>query len=85
MAKIQRLERAWEIIESDLTLGRVLAAGSFGTVYQAHWGHIEVAVKVLKYAIVDGDTDPMATDDFDREVTFMQGGVTLRWNALNGV
>ena len=40
-----RMRRAWEIEESDLRLKKQLASGSFGEVWSAEWGHIDVAVK----------------------------------------
>lgn len=65
------MKRAWEIQEIDLMMERELASGAFGSVWRAKWGHIDVAVKVLKH--VDGsELDSMAGEDFNREVSFMQ-------------
>eukprot|EP00040_Diaphanoeca_grandis_P036793 m.236477 g.236477 ORF g.236477 m.236477 type:complete len:1135 (+) comp33686_c0_seq10:282-3686(+) len=64
------MQQAWTIDESDLRMKQVIGNGAFGTVYSAMWGHIPVAVKVLKIPL--DDLDPLMTEDFDREVTFMQ-------------
>eukprot|EP00041_Stephanoeca_diplocostata_P017529 m.355265 g.355265 ORF g.355265 m.355265 type:complete len:956 (+) comp20735_c1_seq2:219-3086(+) len=61
------MKRAWEISEEDLLIKEQVAAGAFGTVWHATWGHVEVAVKMLKNVV-----DSMASDDFSHEVSFMQ-------------
>eukprot|EP00041_Stephanoeca_diplocostata_P033153 m.1086978 g.1086978 ORF g.1086978 m.1086978 type:complete len:1024 (-) comp24282_c0_seq1:196-3267(-) len=63
------MKRAWEIAEDDLRMGAVVASGAFGNVFRASWGHIEVAVKMLKQSISDEALDG---EDFTREVSFMQ-------------
>eukprot|EP00041_Stephanoeca_diplocostata_P020829 m.474130 g.474130 ORF g.474130 m.474130 type:complete len:969 (-) comp21671_c0_seq2:3026-5932(-) len=65
------MKRAWEIAEVDLSMERELASGAFGAVWQAKWGHVPVAVKMLKHP-VDDEFDPLAGEDFNREVSFMQ-------------
>eukprot|EP00040_Diaphanoeca_grandis_P027786 m.159007 g.159007 ORF g.159007 m.159007 type:complete len:420 (-) comp31117_c1_seq1:268-1527(-) len=64
------MQQAWTIDEADLKLHEVIGNGAFGTVFSGKWGHIEVAVKVLKMPL--DDLDPVITEDFNREVTFMQ-------------
>eukprot|EP00041_Stephanoeca_diplocostata_P032859 m.1065380 g.1065380 ORF g.1065380 m.1065380 type:complete len:1064 (-) comp24220_c0_seq4:1288-4479(-) len=66
----ERLQQAWVIPEEDVILNRQLASGAFGTVWSGRWGHIPVAVKQLRIPM--DDLDPFASEDFDREVTFMQ-------------
>eukprot|EP00041_Stephanoeca_diplocostata_P022491 m.537673 g.537673 ORF g.537673 m.537673 type:complete len:234 (+) comp22077_c0_seq26:2744-3445(+) len=68
--KHERLQQAWVIPEQDVIFEEMLASGAFGTVWKGRWGHIPVAVKKLKLPL-DG-LDPVATEDFDREVSFMQ-------------
>jgi serine/threonine protein kinase len=65
------MKRAWEILEKDLDMETELASGAYGSVWQATWGHVPVAVKMLKHA-VDAELDPLAGEDFNREVSFMQ-------------
>jgi serine/threonine protein kinase len=65
-----RMQQAWTIDESDLRMHEVIGMGAFGTVFAATWGHIPVAVKVLKMPL--DDVNPLLSEDFDREVTFMQ-------------
>eukprot|EP00040_Diaphanoeca_grandis_P005757 m.34358 g.34358 ORF g.34358 m.34358 type:complete len:973 (-) comp16966_c0_seq1:140-3058(-) len=65
-----RMQQAWVIDESDLKMYDVIGVGAYGTVFAGTWGHIPVAVKVLRTPI--DDVDPLITDDFNREVTFMQ-------------
>eukprot|EP00040_Diaphanoeca_grandis_P014320 m.72564 g.72564 ORF g.72564 m.72564 type:complete len:1102 (+) comp24465_c0_seq1:285-3590(+) len=66
----QRMQQAWSIEEADLQIGSIIGRGAFGNVFAGMWGHIPVAVKVLKMAF--DDLDPILVEDFDREVTFMQ-------------
>eukprot|EP00040_Diaphanoeca_grandis_P013546 m.68521 g.68521 ORF g.68521 m.68521 type:complete len:998 (-) comp23966_c0_seq1:124-3117(-) len=65
-----RMQQAWRIAESDLKRGVVIGRGGNGTVYAGTWGHIPVAIKVLK-TLFD-DLNPLLTEEFDREVKFMQ-------------
>lgn len=65
------MKRAWEIAEKDLALECELASGGFGSVWRAQWGHINVAVKMLRVPL-DDDVGGVANEDFNREVTFMQ-------------
>lgn len=51
------MKRAWEINEEDLCMEKELAAGAFGAVWRARWGHVPVAVKMLKHA-VDSECAP---------------------------
>eukprot|EP00041_Stephanoeca_diplocostata_P038564 m.1527913 g.1527913 ORF g.1527913 m.1527913 type:complete len:1172 (+) comp25236_c2_seq6:232-3747(+) len=69
--KHERMQQAWKISESAIDLRKQLASGSYGTVWFGQWGHIDVAVKRLRIAL-DFDIDPMAAEDFEREVRFMQ-------------
>eukprot|EP00041_Stephanoeca_diplocostata_P032049 m.1015484 g.1015484 ORF g.1015484 m.1015484 type:complete len:1017 (-) comp24077_c0_seq14:2878-5928(-) len=64
------MKRAWEIYEDDLQLEDKLATGAFGSVWRATWGHIVVAVKMLRHHV--DDLDPLAGEDFHKEVAFMQ-------------
>eukprot|EP00041_Stephanoeca_diplocostata_P039102 m.1587379 g.1587379 ORF g.1587379 m.1587379 type:complete len:870 (+) comp25329_c0_seq21:2567-5176(+) len=66
----ERMQQAWTIEEGDLKFAGVIGQGAFGTVYKGVWGHIPVAIKVLRMPI--DDLDPMMTEDFNQEVTFMQ-------------
>eukprot|EP00041_Stephanoeca_diplocostata_P032953 m.1074894 g.1074894 ORF g.1074894 m.1074894 type:complete len:1016 (-) comp24238_c0_seq68:1890-4937(-) len=66
------MKRAWEIDERDLKMERQLAAGAFGSVWRAQWGHVVVAVKLLKTVLPEDALDSLASDEFDREVSFMQ-------------
>eukprot|EP00040_Diaphanoeca_grandis_P037276 m.241994 g.241994 ORF g.241994 m.241994 type:complete len:462 (-) comp33785_c4_seq12:709-2094(-) len=66
----QRMHQAWTIDEADLQMDKIIGRGAFGTVYSGIWGHIAVAVKVLRIPL--DDLDPLMSEDFDREVTFMQ-------------
>eukprot|EP00041_Stephanoeca_diplocostata_P028783 m.832182 g.832182 ORF g.832182 m.832182 type:complete len:1540 (+) comp23434_c1_seq2:167-4786(+) len=70
-AENTQMKRAWEIAEGDLVMECVIASGASASVWRAKWGHISVAVKVLKHPI-DDDFDPLAGEDFNREVSFMQ-------------
>eukprot|EP00040_Diaphanoeca_grandis_P035382 m.222338 g.222338 ORF g.222338 m.222338 type:complete len:1048 (+) comp33371_c0_seq6:308-3451(+) len=64
------MQQAWTIDESDLQIHEMIGNGAYGTVFSSTWGHIPVAVKVLKVPL--DDLDPIISEDFDREVTFMQ-------------
>eukprot|EP00040_Diaphanoeca_grandis_P034701 m.216423 g.216423 ORF g.216423 m.216423 type:complete len:1123 (+) comp33207_c7_seq3:167-3535(+) len=66
----QRMQQAWAIDEGDLRMHEVIGIGAFGTVHAGVWGHIPVAVKILRIPL--DDLDPLMSEDFDREVTFMQ-------------
>lgn len=70
-AENTEMKRAWEIAEDDLDMECVIASGASASVWRAKWGHIDVAVKVLKHPI-DDDFDPLAGEEFNREVLFMQ-------------
>eukprot|EP00035_Acanthoeca_spectabilis_P005810 m.117557 g.117557 ORF g.117557 m.117557 type:complete len:1166 (-) comp13200_c0_seq3:111-3608(-) len=61
---------AWTIAESDLTLGEVIGEGGSGRVFRGVWGHIQVAIKVLRQPI--DDLDPDMLDVFNREVDVMR-------------
>lgn len=65
------MKRGWEISEADLNMKQQVAAGAYGSVWQATWGHVDVAVKMLKN-LVDDDFGSLASEDFNREVSFMQ-------------
>lgn len=64
------MKRAWEIPEEDLLLVHELASGGYGSVWRATWGHIAVAVKILRHRV--DELDPLAGENFSKEVTFMQ-------------
>eukprot|EP00035_Acanthoeca_spectabilis_P027903 m.468340 g.468340 ORF g.468340 m.468340 type:complete len:1105 (-) comp27396_c0_seq1:181-3495(-) len=64
-----RMRRAWEIEEKDLRMKRQLASGSFGEVWSAEWGHIDVAVKLLHAHLVELDTEK---EEFNKEAVFLQ-------------
>jgi hypothetical protein len=66
----EQMEQAWTIAESDISFGVVIGEGAFGRVYKGRWGHIEVAIKVLRMPIDELDVSMRA--DFDREVKFMR-------------
>eukprot|EP00041_Stephanoeca_diplocostata_P036755 m.1353112 g.1353112 ORF g.1353112 m.1353112 type:complete len:472 (+) comp24930_c1_seq7:228-1643(+) len=68
--KHDRMKQAWIIEENDISLEAPLASGTFGTVWRGRWGHIKVAVKRLRIPI--SELDPLASEEFDKEVTFMQ-------------
>lgn len=63
------MKRAWEIHEDDLRMGVAIASGAFGNVFRAKWGHIDVAVKMLKQSISE---ETLEDEEFNREVSFMQ-------------
>eukprot|EP00040_Diaphanoeca_grandis_P035381 m.222329 g.222329 ORF g.222329 m.222329 type:complete len:1028 (+) comp33371_c0_seq5:262-3345(+) len=65
-----RMKQAWSIDESDIKVNEVIGRGGFGTVYAGRWGHIPVAVKVLRIPL--DDVNPLMSEDFNREVSFMQ-------------
>lgn len=60
------LTQAWSIAEDDLEFGKVIGEGAFGRVYSGRWGHIPVAIKVLRTPLDALDRGVVA--DFDREV-----------------
>eukprot|EP00036_Acanthoecidae_sp_10tr_P019896 CAMPEP_0206306090 /NCGR_PEP_ID=MMETSP0106_2-20121207/10618_1 /ASSEMBLY_ACC=CAM_ASM_000206 /TAXON_ID=81532 /ORGANISM="Acanthoeca-like sp., Strain 10tr" /LENGTH=1445 /DNA_ID=CAMNT_0053736995 /DNA_START=267 /DNA_END=4604 /DNA_ORIENTATION=- len=66
----EQMEQAWSIAESDLTIGDVIGEGAYGRVFRGTWGHIAVAIKVLRHPL--DELDPTMTDDFRREVKFMR-------------
>jgi Leucine-rich repeat (LRR) protein len=66
----EQMEQAWIIAETDLSFGPVIGEGAFGRVYTGMWGHIEVAIKVLRTPIDEQDVSMRA--DFDHEVKFMR-------------
>jgi hypothetical protein len=66
----EQMEQAWTIAESDISFGAVIGEGACGRVYKGMWGHIEVAIKVLRMPIDELDVTMRA--DFDREVKFMR-------------
>jgi len=66
----ERMSFAWTIPEEDLHFETVIGVGAFGKVFRGSWGHIPVAIKVLHSRI--DDLDPIITEDFDREVSFMR-------------
>lgn len=65
----ERMKLAWEIDEADLSFEKRLAAGSFGEVWGARWGHIDVAVKLLHAHLAEFTEE---LEDFNKEATFMQ-------------
>jgi hypothetical protein len=64
--EVELMGQAWSIAEEDLTFGAVIGEGAYGRVYSGMWGHVEVAIKVLRVPFDDLDT--AMKDDFDREV-----------------
>jgi hypothetical protein len=58
--------QAWSIEEEDLTFGPVIGEGAFGRVYKGAWGHVTVAIKVLRMPF--DELDLSMKHDFDREV-----------------
>lgn len=50
--------------------GHIIGVGGFGTVYEGFWGHIKVAIKVLRTPI--DELDEKTADEFQREITFME-------------
>jgi hypothetical protein len=65
----EQMEQAWKIQEADLSFGKVIGEGAFGRVFGGMWGHIPVAVKVLRVPMDDLDTHVLM--DYQREVRFM--------------
>jgi Leucine-rich repeat (LRR) protein/tRNA A-37 threonylcarbamoyl transferase component Bud32 len=65
-----RMEQAYEIDEADLTKDKVIGTGAYGTVYRGTWGHINVAIKVLRVPM--DELNPEVADQFRREVNFMK-------------
>jgi serine/threonine protein kinase len=53
---------------TELTFGKTLGAGSFGSVYQGTWRHSEVAIKKL----LPGRLSAEATAEFEQEAHTMQ-------------
>jgi serine/threonine protein kinase len=73
----ERLERAWRIPESDVRWDRKLAGGTFGEVWAGRWGHLPVAIKVLRQRVVldaddVDDSVKAAAADFRRECDSLQ-------------
>eukprot|EP00041_Stephanoeca_diplocostata_P034667 m.1194113 g.1194113 ORF g.1194113 m.1194113 type:complete len:1145 (+) comp24560_c0_seq2:657-4091(+) len=66
----QRMRKVWAIEEADIVVQSTVGDGTSGTVKRGMWGHIPVAVKLLRVPL--DDLDPQAAEDFDREVRFMQ-------------
>lgn len=64
------MEQGWAIAEGDLAFGESIGEGAFGRVFRGMWGHIPVAIKVLRYPL--DELDPMLVDDFNREVQVMR-------------
>eukprot|EP00037_Helgoeca_nana_P031080 m.392601 g.392601 ORF g.392601 m.392601 type:complete len:1013 (+) comp28325_c0_seq15:255-3293(+) len=64
------MEQAWKIRVFDLHFGDVIGEGSYGRVFKGSWGHIPVAIKVLRQPI--DDEVPQVLEDFHREVKFMR-------------
>jgi hypothetical protein len=58
--------QAWSIAEEDLTFGKMIGEGAFGRVHEGTWGHVPVAIKVLR--IPFDELDISMQEDFDREV-----------------
>ena len=59
--------QAWSIAEEDLTFGKLIGEGAFGRVWDGTWGHVPVAIKVLRIPFDELDLDMQ--EDFDREVS----------------
>lgn len=70
--EVVEMKRAWEIAEKDVEMHGVIASGGFGSVWRATWGHMDVAVKVMRFPVRGDGADLFAAGDFEREVTFMQ-------------
>lgn len=65
----KQMEQGWSIAVDDLAFGGVIGEGAFGRVFRGSWGHIAVAIKVLRLRLTD---DPMLFADFQNEVKLMR-------------
>eukprot|EP00035_Acanthoeca_spectabilis_P017699 m.371925 g.371925 ORF g.371925 m.371925 type:complete len:602 (+) comp16686_c1_seq8:1793-3598(+) len=65
--EIADMEHAWAIAENDLGFGAVIGEGAYGRVFRGTWGHIPVAIKVLRHPL--DEMDPMMRVDL---VKFMR-------------
>eukprot|EP00730_Choanoeca_flexa_P001059 TRINITY_DN10464_c0_g1_i1.p1 TRINITY_DN10464_c0_g1~~TRINITY_DN10464_c0_g1_i1.p1 ORF type:complete len:1167 (+),score=185.02 TRINITY_DN10464_c0_g1_i1:1670-5170(+) len=73
--EVDQLKQAWKIDEEELRLIERIdteSQGAFGEVWRAEWSalHGQVAVKILKAAVVN--MDDQTRDEFEREAEFLQ-------------
>ena len=69
---LETIKKVWEIDWNQMYAGNVLGKGAFGTVLQAEWRDMIVAVKILTMGYVTRDE---LRQEMDREATMLQ---TLR-------
>lgn len=71
--EVLALKRAWSIDEEHIVLQKRIDAGTegaFGEVWRGQWDGINVAVKVLRRALLE--MDDSVKDEFEKEIDFMQ-------------
>jgi hypothetical protein len=68
--EMKSMKKVWQIGEQELTFEREIARGAFGVVHRAVWNDIVVAVKMLARQAESVQVEE--TEEFDREVRFMQ-------------
>lgn len=64
--EVELMGQAWSIGHEDISFGPVIGEGAYGRVYKGTWGHVPVAIKVLRMPFEELDSS--MRDDFDREV-----------------
>jgi Leucine-rich repeat (LRR) protein len=65
--EVELMGQAWSIAMKDLTFGDVIGEGAYGRVWNGTWGHVPVAIKVLRTPFDELDLNMQA--DFEREVS----------------
>ncbi len=70
MPVVHALRRAWDISPSELEIHHEIGVGAIGRVLFAQWSDLPVVVKVLR--AVGRELDETATQEFRREVEFLQ-------------